>query len=228
MIKVIIFDLDDTLYNEMQFVKGGFYAVASYISQRCETSLNEIYKLLITTLDKQGRGKVFDICLKILNVYEEKIISQLVDIYRMHKPQLELFPEVNDVLNKLKNNGHKLGLITDGDVRVQESKVRALRIERLFDCIIFSRKYGIKQEKPNTFVYYKALEVLGVSAECAVYIGDNPHKDFAGAKKMGIITIRIVRGQHKGVKLAKKYEADFQILTLSEIFSVLNKLRQKI
>ena len=54
MIKAILFDLDDTLYEEMQFVKGGFKAVSLYISEYNNINQGVFYQLLLEVLEKHG------------------------------------------------------------------------------------------------------------------------------------------------------------------------------
>lgn len=227
MIRGILFDLDDTLYNERQFVEGGFRVVASRISQRYDLDCDKVYTLLLEVLDKHGRGQVFDISLQMLNLYDRKMIPGLVDAYRSCRTQLAMFKEVEDVLRILKKEGYRLGLITDGDTMVQKNKVKALGIEGVFDCLVFTNGYDIGREKPDTFSYRKALEELEISAEQSIYVGDNPHKDFIGAKKIGMLTVRVMRGQYKTVKLQKEYEANFRVTTLRGIFRILNRFQKK-
>lgn len=226
MIHAIIFDLDDTLYDEMQFVKGGFEAVSSYISKNNNINQNAVYQLLLDVLEKHGRGHTFDIALQQLGLYNEKLIPQLVEIYRTHKPNLSLYPEVRAVLSALRKQGYKLGLITDGNVEVQRNKVEALKVRDFFDCIIFSDEYDIEKQKPNPFPYQKAMEELKVSAREIIYVGDNPYKDFVSAKKMGIHTVRVIRGQYSDVRLHEEYEAEYQIKDLRDLFDVIGRIER--
>ena len=221
MIKAILFDLDDTLYNEKQFVKGGFKAVSLYISERCNISKNAFYQTLLKILEKKGRGHTFDIALKKFGLYKKELVTKLVQIYRNHKPQLFLYPDAYIVLSKLKN--YKLGLITDGNYRVQRKKVQALEIKDFFDVIIFTNCYGKEKQKPNLFPYQKAIEKLGVKPTETIYVGDNPYKDFIGAKKVGISTIRVLRGEYKDVRPDKTFEADYEVRNLREIIDFLSK-----
>jgi len=224
MIQAVFFDLDDTLYDEMQFAKGGFKAVSSYISKNNNINQKVVYQLLLDVLEKHRRGHTFDIALKKLGLYSEKLIPRLVEVYRTHKPNLSLYPEVRTVLSDLRKQGYKLGLITDGNLEVQRKKVEALKIKNFFDCMIFSDEYGIEKRKPNAFPYQKAMEELEVSAEETIYVGDNPYKDFVTAKKLGILTVRIRRGRYKNINLKREYEAECQIKTLNEIFGIIRKL----
>lgn len=221
MIQAVIFDLDDTLYDEMQFVKGGFEAVSSYIFKNSGVNQNTVYQLLLDVLEKYGRGKVFDIVLEKLGLYNEKLIPKLVEIYRKHIPNLILYPDAEAVLYTLRKRGYKLGLITDGNVEVQRNKVKALKIRDLFNCIVFSDEYGIEKRKPNSLPYQKVIKRLKIEPKEAFYVGDNPYKDFITAKKLGIYTVRILRGQYKNVELNKAFEADYQIKNLEELLDII-------
>jgi putative hydrolase of the HAD superfamily len=207
----------------MQFVKGGFKAVSLYISKNSNIEQKVVYQLLLDVLEEHGRGKTFDIVLKKLGLYNKKFIPKLVEVYRTHKPNLFLYPEVNGVLVALRKQGYKLGIITDGNVEVQRNKVDALTVKEFFDCMIFSDEYGIEKQKPDPLPYQKAMEKLEASANETVYIGDNPYKDFITARKLGIFTIRIMRGQYKNIKLRKEYESDCQIQNLENIFNVIKR-----
>ncbi len=107
--------------------------------------------------------------------------------------------------------------------KFKRKKVQALKLEELFDSIIYTDKYGKDYWKPNVFGYKLALEEFQILPEEAVYIGDNPHKDFIGAKKVGIPTVRILQQgrEYYKVRLDKEYEADYEIRELQEIIDVL-------
>ena len=161
--------------------------------------------------------------MKKLGLYNEKLIPKLVEVYRTHKPNLFLYPEVSTVLSTLRKQGYKLGIITDGNVEVQRNKVDALTVKDFFDCMIFSDEYGGERQKPDPRPYQKAMEELKVNAKETVYVGDNPYKDFVTAKKLGIFTVRIMRGRYKNIKLRKEYESDYQIKNLENIFNVIKR-----
>jgi putative hydrolase of the HAD superfamily len=223
MIKAVLFDLDDTLYDETEFAKGGFKAVSTYISQ--EYAINEklFFEKLMVILQEEGRGKIFDIALESFGVSKKSLIRVLVQKYRTHSPSLSPYPDALETLKSLKETC-KLGLITDGNQRVQRSKIRALGIQNLFDTVITTTSYGKQQQKPSPFPYQKALSKLAVNSSQAVYVGDNPNKDFVGARKIGIYTIRVLRGHYKNVRLTKNLEADSEITALTELNRVVCSL----
>lgn len=220
-IKAILFDLDDTLYNERAFVLSGFKAVAKYLSEKYGIDPDSIYNLLVESIEHYGRGKNFDIVLKKLNLYDKMLVMKLVEIYRTHTPDISLYPDAREILHKLRELSYKLGIITDGDVKAQMNKINALGLRNFFDCIIVTDKYGIDKRKPNPYPYKLALNLLGVSGKEAVYMGDNPYKDFIGAKKLGMLTIRVLRGQYKNVVVSEEYNADYMVKDLREAFRII-------
>ena len=225
-IKVLLFDLDDTLYDEKQFVQSGFTKVAEFVEDEFKIEKEVYYKILIDIFNRGSRGNIFNLALDRANVaYEENIIHAMVKIYREHNPKIRLDKDVKSLLRKLKGS-YSLGIITDGYFEAQKKKVQALKLEELFDSIIYMDKYGKEYWKPNVLGYKLALEKFQVLPEEVIYIGDNPYKDFIGAKKIGIPTVRILQPgrEYYKVRLDKEHEADYEIRELHEIIDVLKEL----
>jgi len=197
-IKAWIFDLDDTLFLERDFVFGGYRAVATKIYD--DFSIN-IESELRRRFLRGERGDLFTIILRQVGLdADEKYIKELVGIYRNHQPNIQPFVDVIPTLEYLIGTGGKIGLITDGWWRVQKNKLTALGIQDLFDAVVFTDKInGVKSWKPSGEGYQKCLNQLKIGPENAIYIGDNPKKDFVGARKLGILTIRVRRkdGEHE-------------------------------
>lgn len=216
MIEAVIFDLDDTLYNEMDFVLSGFAEVCNYLSLKHKIDFYVLFNETISILNKQGRGKIFDTLCKIHEIKED--IPILIKIYRNCEPNIKLYDDALDILEKLKGK-YKLGLITDGKSNVQRNKIKALDIEKYFHKIIVTDDYGQDYWKPSTKAFELVLSNFGVKSEESVYVADNPNKDFIPCKRLGIHSIRIIReqGEHINTILEKEYEADFKISSLNEL-----------
>ncbi|WP_080843999.1 HAD family hydrolase [Cytobacillus gottheilii] len=215
--KAYIFDLDDTLYCEHEYVKSGFKAVAEEIASQSNYSINDVYPQLLAMWKESGRGKIFDDVCKMMNI--ELDIAHLVDVYRSNKPIISLYEDAQVFLNFLKEERVKAALITDGNSLMQWSKIKALNLEGRFDCIVVTGDLGSDFWKPHELPYKKVVECLNMSYEQCVYIGDNPNKDFITASKLGMGTVRIIRdvGDHMKLTLSKEYEADRNIYSLLEL-----------
>jgi putative hydrolase of the HAD superfamily len=224
MIKLVIFDLDDTLYPEIEFVRSGFRAVAKAISRDFSFDPDDIYILLLKAFE-ENRKFVFNRVLEFLKIYNEEYLNKLICIYRTHKPEIHLYKDAEEMLPLLKNR-FLLGLITDGFPSTQRIKVRALNIESYFDKIIYTEEKGENYKKPSLFPFIDMLSEFRIPPNDAVYIGDNVEKDFKGPKELGMITIKVVRdGIYKNsVPPGKSFEPDYIINSLFEIDNLLLKI----
>ena len=77
---VIIFDLDDTLYSELTYVKSSFRAVARYLSEKYCFEENAVFSDLISIFYEKGRTQVVDKVLKKLNVYKKEEVKSSIII----------------------------------------------------------------------------------------------------------------------------------------------------
>lgn len=218
-IKAVIFDLDNTLYDEHQFVKSGYMAVSEYLSKKNKVDRKEFYKLLWNTFISHGREKVFNRALKKIGIYDKEKVKELVKVYRSHFPNIKPYRGTFGILSQLKRK-YLLGLITDGIKSVQKRKVEALKIKDFFDLIIYTGQYGPKNYKPNTFPYLKILKKFKIKPFESLYVGDNPFKDFKGARKLGIVTVRILKGEYRNLNVINNV-SDYKIKNLKELLSIL-------
>jgi putative hydrolase of the HAD superfamily len=192
MLQAILFDLDDTLFPEREYVLSGFGAVADWAerhldipSQRGCEQLNELF-------DSGVRGSTFDRWLSRYGLNGPEKIADLVRVYRDHEPRIHLFPDAAGVLSSL-HREYRLGLVSDGYQDTQQRKIASLGIESYFDVIVLSDTFGREFWKPSSKPFHRALETLGINAKNAVYVGDNPEKDFLGARRAGMRSIRVQR-----------------------------------
>lgn len=220
-VNTYIFDLDDTLYEEMQYVRAGMQSVSKYLSKKYGIEFNKLYDSCLIILERDGRGKVFD---KLCEDYKLKEdIKTLVEKYRGTKPKLTLYSDAEKFLMLLKEAGCKIGIITDGNAQVQEAKVKGLNLDKWTDAVLLTDRMkdedGHSLSKPATRVYEECLKMLGSTAEESVYIGDNPNKDFIGAKMLGMKTVRIIRetGMFVSEVFPEEYEAEMTIHSLEEL-----------
>ncbi len=228
MLRAVLFDLDDTLYRERDFVDQSFRSVAKvmagYLSAKGKSgrgqglpgeSEEELFGQMIELMEQEGRGEIFN---RLCERYDVDIpVQELVKIYRETKPVLELYPDGEELLGWLEDREIKTGLITDGNAAVQRNKIEALGLDRRLDVVLASYDLGLR--KPDKGVYVYCLEKLECRPEEAVYIGDNPLKDFIGARKLGMKTVRIIRpeGLHMWREEEEGYGADVTVHLLTEL-----------
>lgn len=172
----VIFDLDDTLYYEKDYVRSGYQAIANAYPE-VEDLAEKLWKVF-----EQG-GKAIDVVFEAEEILEEK--QNALGIYRNHFPTIRLYQGVSDMLCRLKSQGKKLGIITDGRPEGQRAKIKALDLEKQVDDIIITDELGgVQFRKPNKTAFCKMQEKWQLPFERMIYIGDNPNKDFIAPEKL--------------------------------------------
>jgi putative hydrolase of the HAD superfamily len=105
------------------------------------------------------------------------------DFARRRRERWTLFPDALQALRGLRQAGVPLGLITNGDARMQRYKIEAHALAPFFDVIVIEGEFGAG--KPDAEVYHHALHSLGASAASTWMVGDNLEWDVAGAQGVG-------------------------------------------
>ena len=190
-IKAVLFDLDDTLFPEMQYVQSGFKAVAAQIKK--DFGVN-CYDAMLQLFAADGKN-VYNRTLDSLGLkYDKEYITKLVSVYREHEPQgLQFYPDVLPFIKELKNRGVLIGVITDGRVEGQRKKLNALGCYDLFDSVIITDELGGEiYRKPSDKAFQIMCDRLKVGFNQTAYIGDNPAKDFYIGTQ-GVFTVRVKR-----------------------------------
>jgi putative hydrolase of the HAD superfamily len=186
--RAIVFDLDDTLYPERDYVFSGFQAVALWADDHLGIPTEQGVAELRHLFERGARGDTFNRWLAKYNLTNEDLVHRMVDVYREHHPVLTPFPEVPDLLTLLQRH-YYLGLVSDGYLSVQQRKLTALGLSHYFDAIVFSDEWGRAAWKPNVRPFETILQRLTVEATKSIYVGDNPTKDFFGARQIGMFTV---------------------------------------
>ncbi|MBR3779239.1 MAG: HAD-IA family hydrolase [Clostridia bacterium] len=175
MIKGFVFDLDDTLYLERDYVRSGFCAIAQAFGD--ERLSDELMRLF--TEDRR-------------NVYQRAGFSdeecgRCIAVYRQHLPDIRLSDAAKDTLSALRARGCRLGILTDGRPQGQRNKIQALGLEPMVDAIVVTDELGGEAfRKPNPTAFQMMKEALALDYDEMVYVGDNPIKDFVAPKMLGM------------------------------------------
>ena len=214
--QAVIFDLDDTLYPERDYVLSGFRAVSLWAEEHWGIPAAPGFAELQKLLDHGVRGNTFDRWLASHQIPVNGAIQELIHIYRNHQPTLMPFPEVPNLLLSL-GKTHRLGLLSDGYLEVQQRKLCALNLAHYFDAIIFSDEWGREAWKPAAKPFEEILARLRTEANASIYVGDNPIKDFLGARQRGMFTIQVKRSDGLYTSLEPPTPAHAPDLTLESL-----------
>lgn len=216
----LIFDMDDTLYPEKDYVASGFQAVGRYVER---TLGHSGFAAAALRLFQAGeKRQVFNRALAELGLpCTGELIAELVACYRRHEPQIALAADAKAVLS-LVGSGVKLGLLSDGYLEAQERKVHKLGLPGRFDAVVLSDELGRACWKPSPVPYERITQLLAVDHEACVYVGDNGGKDFITAKALGWRTVRLRRadGVYADAPVPEAYEAHYQIDNLLALPSI--------
>ncbi len=117
---------------------------------------------------------------------DEAIAPRLLEAYQ----SLQTYPEVPDVLRRLKDQGAKLAILSNGDPDMLDDIVGNAGLDGVFDALISARVAGTF--KPSPKVYGLATEVYGVGAGDITFLSSN-RWDIAGAKAFGFTCIWVNR-----------------------------------
>jgi putative hydrolase of the HAD superfamily len=228
-VTAVIFDLDDTLYPESSFVHGGFRAVAEHLSATSGLPAAQLAGEMRRLHDEEGRGAIFDRLLDIHSLASHPAaVAELVHLYRTHPPAIVPYDDVVPTLEALHRAGVRLGLLTDGMASVQRRKVEALGLARRLDALVFTDEIDGGRPKPDPSAYRVALERLGARADRAVYVGNDPTKDFAGARLLGLTTVRVgERPRHGPAPWLPEEDADVVVARFETLTGVVAGLGQR-
>ncbi|NUR63487.1 MAG: HAD-IIIA family hydrolase [Catenulispora sp.] len=202
----VLCDLDDTLYPQQAWLDGAWQAVAATGARYGIDEGAFLAALRADAAQGSGRGGIIDRALAAVGFGTAGCVgtdvhSSLLTAFRGHRPvRLEPYPGVRAALARLRMAGVRLAVVTDGEVAVQEWKMRALGIGAFFDTVVVSDALGGRQcRKPHAAPFREALKELGVRPERCVVVGDRPEKDVIGAARVDIRAIRVKTGEYSAV-----------------------------
>ena len=219
MVELVICDLDDTLILERDFVASGFEACSEFLSKfGCARA--EARAAMWEEFENSHAG-VFD---RISERFarDGETTKELVEIYRHHKPSLSYRDDARILIAECRRRNLKTAIITDGDSKTQHNKLDAVGAKTDFDAVIATADYGLDFKKPSTKAFELLNKRLGIAFENMLYVGDNPHKDFAMAARIPITTVRIRRKGmiHDYPDYRDGVREHFRVESLDEIFSL--------
>lgn len=203
----VLFDLDDTLINHSQAeidaaIKFGKF-FSSVIPNYNENTFVEFWRTAsvkhikdflaqkITFRDQRVR-RIRDI-FQNKNMSENESFEYFNKYLGYYEDSWNLYSDVIDTLEFLKNKNIDIGILSDGAQKQQELKLQKTGIYKYFKFVITAESE--EMSKPNPTFFRRGAEMFGVKPKDVIYIGDNIKKDAIGATEAGLLGIWLNREQ---------------------------------
>lgn len=209
---VVCFDLDDTLYKEIDFVESAYKEIAETVGHPEAVSL---------MLDWYHQGE--NVFLKLnQHIGQDRLISEYLSVYRNHFPNISLSEGVEETLEELKKRGFVLGLITDGRGVSQRNKIKALGLNRWIvdKDMIISEEFGSEKTEERNFLYFMNL----YPSSSFFYVGDNPSKDFIIPNQLHWETIMLKdngRNIHEQIDMPEEKKSLKSVNSISDLLCII-------
>ena len=216
---IVVFDLDDTLFSEEEFVFSGILVVENFIT--------EFYKIpfkgKITNAYKNGVKDIWGWSCKKLNL-PINVKDSFLWIYRNHSPKLNLFPGISLLLFELNKLGAKIAILTDGRSTTQRSKLSALELDN-FPHYISEEYDSCKPDLKRFLMIEKRWEGYNY-----VYVADNSKKDFIAPNQLGWISLGADWCKNKihECKIEEKMQPEIWIKDPIDVLRILKSKKLKL
>jgi putative hydrolase of the HAD superfamily len=194
VIDAVLLDLDDTCFDQREFLVGAFDAVARRAARFGvdERAFRDALESAAST--GSDRGGILDEALRTAGI--NLPVRPLVDAFRSYRPShLTPYPGVRKGLGEMRRLT-PIGLVTNGDPAGQRAKLHALGLDNAFDVVVLSDQLGRSFRKPHPAPFVQALRLLHAEPERSFFVGDHPERDIAGAQRVGMRAIRVRTGEY--------------------------------
>ena len=199
MIKAVVFDLDNTVYNYDECHSVAMYRLQDYACNQYKigkeefemcfnSARKEVKSLLGNTGAAHNRMLYMQIFLEKIKCNPVDGTLELYDVYwNTMLEQMKPFPYVISLMKWLKQNSILIGILTDLTAHIQHRKIKILGIESYIDAIVTSEEVG--EEKPSLRAFNRIKEKLQCDENEILMLGDSKCKDIDGAVRAGMHAI---------------------------------------
>ena len=206
----VLFDLDGTLIDSGEIILASFrHATRTVLAREIP---DEVLAAAV------GGSNIYE----QMRAFDEERAEELVRVYREHNEPLHddlvAFEGIEGVLERLKSERRRLGIVTAKRRRTVDLAFSLLPLERYFDTVVTAEQ--TKQHKPHPEPVLAALERLGSSSDEAAFVGDSPF-DMGAGKAAGVFTVAVSWGKIHPVERLVDAGADAVVDTPEELLDVL-------
>ena len=214
--RLVVLDIDDTLYLERDYVRSGFDAVGAWA--RTELGVDDLGERAWAAFEAGVRRTIFDDALAAAGVeVTPDLVPRLVDVYRAHVPAIEMLPDARAWLDSLAPGDVAVAAVTDGPLASQQAKAEALALTRWADLVVFTESLGPGRGKPHPAAFEHLERELGLRGSQCAYVADNPAKDFVAPHSLGWRTVRVRRPGGLHAEVPSGDDVDAEIGSLADL-----------
>ena len=220
MVKAVLFDLYNTLIDFMKMKRMSCEAaIAAMIDGGLLMEKGEAYEKLFELYSVHGieHQEIFQKFLeKHLGKVDYRILAKGIAAYRkVQAGFLEPFPHVRQTMVRLKERGLKLGIVSDAPGLKGWVRLAEMNLLDFFDVVVTLDDTG--KLKPHRMPFAAAVKKLGFKPKEILFVGDNPKRDIAGAKAVGMKTALARYGQ---VFESEGIQADFELKDILDLLEI--------
>ena len=193
MFKVVIFDIDGTLYRSREYEEYLSDKINEVLAELLGVSKEEAGRRL---LEKKKMFKTVSRSVEALGVNRRVLFNRLAERMEVEK-YIHRRPDLAQALRRLRGIGVKVVLHTNSGRRLAERILSSLGVDdTCYDLLVTSDE---AEPKPSRDGYRYILEKTGASPEEVLYVGDRYEVEVKPAEELGMKTVMIGRGTYSDV-----------------------------
>ncbi len=136
----------------------------------------------------EARRRVLRNALTSLNFHDESAAEALADHFaRLLKELIYPLPGALAALEKLRDGGCRMALVTNGDSRIQRAKITRFGLDEYFEATFIDTEIGFRKPDPRMFIH--AMRAMGLRPDEVWMVGDKLSRDVLGAKRAGLFAV---------------------------------------